>query len=311
MFTPMEETKKTRAVLLMAYGSPNNLSEIEPYYTDIRRGRKPTPELLEELTGRYAAIGGSSPLLRTTLAQAKSLEAQIAGYKIYVGMRHWTPWIREAIAEMKADGITEAVGIVMAPHYSSMSIAKYIENVEKAQELHQSDIKFNFIESWHDEDLYIDALIGKIAEAQLKFNEEERKHLHYIFTAHSLPERILAIGDPYKNQLLETCALIAGKMGISDWEFAFQSAGRTEEKWLGPDLLEVLDENVNKGIKSILVCSVGFIIDHLEVMYDIDIEARNHLAQKNVHLERARSLNDHPMLSQLFAQLIEERFASL
>jgi protoporphyrin/coproporphyrin ferrochelatase len=298
-----------RGVLVMAYGSPNAIEDIEPFYTDIRRGRKPSPELLEELTGRYMAIGGVSPLLKVTNAQAQSLyDNLITKYPVYVGMRHWEPWIKDAVTQMKQDGIEEAVGIVMAPHFSSMSIAAYIKKVEDALLVNEANIKFHFIKSWHNNPLYINALANKVKGAQALFNDEEKRDLTYVFTAHSLPERILLDNDPYKNQLLETCQLLADELHITNWQFAFQSAGRTEEKWLGPDLLESINEMTQKGVKSLLVCSVGFITDHLEVLYDIDIEAKNHVAQYGMHLERASSLNADPLLGKLFADLITNTF---
>jgi ferrochelatase len=298
-----------KGVLIMAYGSPNKPEDIEPYYTDIRRGNPPSPALLEELTGRYNAIGGSSPLLRITLAQADMLEKQLNdGTKVFTGMRHWTPWIHEAVADMQAAGIEKAVGIVMAPHYSGMSIAKYIGKVQEAKEKLNYNLDIRFIESWHDEPLYIEALKNKIDKALEKFSSEERRELVVIFTAHSLPERILAEGDPYKDQLMETSRLVAEKAGITNWTFAFQSAGRTQEKWLGPDLLHVIEEQKLKGVKSILVCSVGFITDHLEVLYDIDIEGKAKAREEGIHLERTESLNADPKLAQLFAEMVKKKF---
>lgn len=305
----MSEKMLKKGVLLMAYGSPNNLEDIEPYYTDIRRGNKPTPELLHELTERYKMIGGSSPLLKITNLQAANLQRELGDdYKVYVGMRHWNPWIHEAVEQMKNDGIEEAVGIVMAPHFSGMSIAKYIEKVEMAKQELGADINFKYIESWHNHPLFIEALESKIGEAQKHFTADELKDVTYIFTAHSLPEKILQNNDPYKDQLLETSILVADKMGIQNWTFAFQSAGRTQEKWLGPDLLDVIQELTDEGKKSLLVCSVGFITDHLEVLYDIDIEGKAKAKEVGVHLERAGSLNDHPNLGKLFKELVLEKF---
>jgi protoporphyrin/coproporphyrin ferrochelatase len=297
-----------KGVLLMAYGSPEKPEDIEPYYTDIRRGNKPSPELLHELTERYKAIGGTSPLLKITQVQATGLQKELGeDYKVFVGMRHWRPWIHEAVAEMQKAGITEAVGIVLAPHFSSMSIAKYIEKVEEAKKELGYDFEMHYVESWHDEPLYIDALAEKVNEALSRFSEEERNTVTAIYTAHSLPEKILSQGDPYREQLIETCFLLTRKVGIDSWQFAFQSAGRTQEKWLGPDLLEVIEALAAEGKKSLLVCSVGFITDHLEVMYDIDVEAKKKAKELGVHLERAGSLNDHPNLAQLFAQVVKKR----
>lgn len=295
----------------MAYGSPETEQDILPYYTDIRRGRAPSETLLAELVGRYQSIGGKSPLLEITQAQAKSVEESSEGrYKAYVGMRHWQPWIKDALAEMQADGITDAVGIVMAPHYSSMSVAKYMEAVAKACEDLSYNLHFNYISDWHNEDEYIIALAENIQQTRARFHADVVAGIKYIFTAHSLPEKILEANDPYVMQLMKTSELLAEKCGIDPdrWTFAFQSAGRTEEKWLGPDLLEVIDSLAQAGEKDIIVCSVGFITDHLEVMFDIDIEAKRRAAEYGMILERAPSLNAHPYLGKLFDRLATEKF---
>jgi ferrochelatase len=297
-----------KGVLLMAYGSPEKPEDIEPYYTDIRRGNKPTPELLAELTERYNTIGGTSPLLRITKAQAAGLQAELGDeYQVFIGMRHWTPWIHEAVADMQKAGITQAVGIVLAPHFSSMSIAKYIEKVEEAKAALNYDVDIQYVKSWHTEPLYLEILAEKVEEAKKKFTEAEHDVLTAIYTAHSLPERILQTSDPYREQLIETCQLLSLRTHIENWQFAFQSAGRTQEKWLGPDLLDVITHEANRRQKALLVCAVGFITDHLEVMYDIDVEGQQKAKELGVHLERAGSLNDHPKLVQLFANLVRER----
>lgn len=298
-----------KGVLLMAYGSPEKPEDIEPYYTDIRRGNKPTPELLAELTERYEAIGGTSPLLRITKLQAAGLQNKLGNdYRVFIGMRHWTPWIHEAVADMQKAGIQKAVGIVLAPHFSSMSIAKYIEKVEEAKKALNYDLDIQYVTSWHTESLYLEALAEKVEEAKSRFTSEELEYLTAIYTAHSLPERILQTGDPYREQLIETCQLLTLRTHIENWQFAFQSAGRTQEKWLGPDLLDVITQEAKSAKKkALLVCSVGFITDHLEVMYDIDVEGKQKANELGVHLERAGSLNDDPKLAQLFANLVKER----
>lgn len=297
-----------KGVLLMAYGSPEKTEDIEAYYIDIRRGNRPTQAQLEELTGRYNAIGGS-PLMRITMEQANNLQTELGpGYKVYIGMRHWKPWIMDAVKKMKSDNIEEAVGIVLAPHYSSMSIEKYIEKVEEAKEQVYPELNVKYIKDWHDHPLFIEALRLKIEKALKLFSENEKKDLAVIFTAHSLPERILESNDPYPDQLLETSRLTANKSGINNWRFAFQSAGRTHEKWLGPDLLEVIHNIHDEGVKQILVCSVGFITDHLEVLYDIDIEAKEKAKELHIHLERTESLNADPLLAKLFAEMILKKF---
>jgi protoporphyrin/coproporphyrin ferrochelatase len=228
-------------------------------------------------------------------------------YQVFIGMRHWKPWIMEAMEKMRQNNITKAIGIVMAPHYSSMSIEKYIEKVEEAKNQLKYPLEVNFIKSWHDHPLFIEALHKKIEKALDKFSDEEKKNIHVIFTAHSLPEKILENGDPYKDQLLETCELLAKKDHFKHWTFAFQSAGRTQDKWLGPDLLHVIDDLHGKGVKAILVCSVGFITDHLEVLYDIDIEGKNHAKNLGIHLERTESLNADILLAKLLAKLTKEK----
>jgi ferrochelatase len=297
-----------KGVLVMAYGSPDKTEDIEPYYIDIRRGMRPSPEQLQELTGRYNAIGGS-PLLRITTEQANNLQNELGeAYSVFVGMRHWKPWILDAVQHMKQEEIEEMVGIVMAPHYSSLSIEKYIGKAEEANEQLNASMKTRYIKQWHNHPLFIEALNRKITKALEHFTEKEKEGLHIIFTAHSLPERILLENDPYKDQLIETCNLISKKSNLKNWTFAFQSAGRTQEKWLGPDLLSVMDELHKNGSKAILVCSVGFITDHLEVLYDIDIEGKVHAEKLGVHLERTESLNADPLLAKLFAELIREKF---
>jgi len=298
-----------KAALIMAYGSPNKLEDILPFYTDIRRGNAPTEVLLEELTERYISIGGSSPLLKVTNAQAE-LAAEALEMPAYVGMRHWEPWVHEAVEQMQKDGVTHSVGMVMAPHFSTMSIAKYIGKVETAMKDLNYDLKINFIESWNVEPEYIQALMQKIETA---LGDWDRADAHYIFTAHSLPARILDEGDPYPNQLMETAKKLAYELGIdeSSWSFAFQSAGRTTEKWLGPDLLEKIDELELAGKTKLLICSIGFITDHLEVMYDIDIEAQDHIKNKDMAIRRADSLNADPLLGKLFGRLISEKMKEL
>ena len=291
----------------MAYGSPEMTDDIEAYYTDIRRGIPPTPVQLDALKSRYNAIGGS-PLLRITIQQAESLQEELGNeYQVYIGMRHWKPWIIDSVAKMKGDEIERAVGIVMAPHYSSMSIEKYIDKVEEAKEQLGYGLDIHFIKSWHNRPLFIEALQHKITKARKLFSGEEKENLKVVFTAHSLPEKILEQNDPYQDQLLETSKLVAEKCGITDWTFAYQSAGRTQEKWLGPDLLSVLDTLHAEGNNTVLVCPVGFVADHLEVLYDIDIEAQAKAKKMGMHLERTESLNADPLLAKMFAKLVHEK----
>ena len=294
-----------KAILILAYGAPHSLEDVEPFYTDIRRGRPPPPELLEELLGRYRAIGGKSPLLDITQRQSQALAARWGGeIKTYIGMRHWTPWIADTVKEMAEDGVEEAVVIVMAPHFSSMSIAKYREHVELANAALETPIRFHYVDSWHTEPAFIDALVHRTQLAMEHFSAEEREKLTVLFSAHSLPKKILESGDPYPDQLMETSRLVAKAAGISRWRFAYQSAGRTRDPWLGPDVLDVLDELGASGESAALVCVVGFVADHLEVLFDIDVEAKPHAEALGIHLERIEMLNDSPMLIDALAGVV-------
>ncbi len=297
---------KTIGILLMAYGTPRSLDEVETYYTHIRRGNKPPQPLLDELIGRYKAIGGVSPLNEITDEQARKLEQTLnvkdSRYKVYIGMKHAAPFIADAVRRMAADGIEEAVGIVLAPHYSTMSVGVYTKEALEAAE--EALMKLHCVSSWHMEDAFLDALEERLREALEKFSEEERCQLKVVFSAHSLPERILALGDPYPEQLLETSRALASRLLIDDWQFAWQSAGRTAEPWLGPDLLVVMGELAEKGYRAMLSCPIGFVADHLEVLYDLDIEAQQHASQKGIHFERTASLNaDQRMIDALVAAI--------
>lgn len=293
-----------RAVLLMAYGAPDRPEDIAPFYTDIRGGRPPTEALLHELAGRYNAIGGASPLSRITRAQAQALREELGPQiPVYVGMRHWNPRIAEAVAQMASDGIEEATAIVLAPHYSRMSVGKYFEALDAAVAATPGAPTFRKIDTWHLHPIYLDALASRTRDALSLFPANERSDVMVVFTAHSLPQRILEWSDPYPVQLSATAQHLAEMLNIRHWRLGYQSAGRTNEPWLGPDLLQVIDEEVQAGRKSILVCVIGFIADHLEVLYDVDIEARAHAAEHGVHLERITMLNSDPILARCLADL--------
>lgn len=296
-------TPEKNAVLLMAYGAPSSLDEVEPFYTDIRGGRRPTPELLEELLGRYRRIGGRSPLLEITTRQAQALSRRLDGMPVYVGMRHWTPWIRDAVAAMARDGVTNATAIVLAPHYSAMSIGKYEAAMRDALAAHAPHMSVRLVRNWHLHPMFLAALEQRVRAAMEKFPPEERAGLTVFFTAHSLPQRIVKEGDPYPDQLRETSEALAARLGLARWQFAFQSAGRTPEPWLGPDILDAIRASASDGHRSILVCVVGFIADHLEVLYDIDVDARTLAGSLGVHLERIEMLNDDPALTGCLADL--------
>jgi len=295
------------AVLLMAYGSPDRLDQVEAYYTDIRRGNPPTPELLEELMGRYRAIGGGSPLSRIVETQRAALEALLAArgrpMRVYAGMRHIEPRIGRIVEGMAADGVERFVAIALAPQKSS-NAAGYRRAVDVALAgLGDGAPSAVFVDSWYDQPRFIEALAETAREALARFPDPAR--VRVMFTAHSLPARVVAEGDPYPDELAGTAALVARRLGLAGYEFAFQSAGRTGEPWLGPDILEEIKRLAGTGVTELLIRPVGFVADHLEVLYDIDIEAQATARAVGVRLERARSMNDDPIFIAGLADLAQ------
>jgi len=281
------------AVILMAYGSPATAEDVPAYLADIREGRPVSQEAIDELTERYRRIGGRSPLDEITEAQRAALEREL-GVPVFVGMKHWRPRIAEAVETALAGGADTLVGLVLAPHYSRLSIAGYRERLEQAL---QGRAELVFVESWHDHPPFLDVLADRV-----------RGHGgQVVFTAHSLPERILRDGDPYRDQLLETSRLVAERAGLADWSFAFQSASPTGEPWLGPDILEELDRLAANGVRRVLVCPIGFVSDHLEILWDLDIEAQERAAELGLELERIESLNDDPAFVRALGALVRER----
>ena len=314
-------------VLVMAYGTPRSLDEVEAYYTDIRRGRPP-PDLLEELTARYRAIGGRSPLLEITSAQARGIEERL-GVRAYIGQKHAAPFISDAIEKMRGDHVERAVGLVLAPHYSSMSVGDYAHRAERAAAELSWNGKLDIIESWHLEPGYLELLEERVLTARAQLPEGSRDGATVVFSAHSLPERILASGDPYPAQLAETAGAVAARAGLESWRVAWQSAGRTAEPWLGPDILEVIVEladargpgsagsqhargtgsagSQTQGAPGIIVCPCGFVSDHLEVLYDIDIEAARLAAKLDMPFVRTASPNDDPKFLDALAAVAARR----
>lgn len=280
------------AVLLMAYGTPRDLDDVEAYYTHIRHGRPPSPEALAELTARYRAIGGRSPLLEITQAQADGLSAAL-GVPVFVGQKHAAPFIADAFARIAESNADHVVGLVLAPHFSSMSVGDYERRARgAASELGWSGT-FAMVSSWHLEPGYIELLARRV-EAALATIDSDSSETTVIFSAHSLPTRILRDGDPYPQQLDETAGAVAQRIGIERWTTAWQSAGATADEWLGPDLLEVLERCAADGARGVVVCPCGFVADHLEVLYDVDIEAKDKATALNLQLARTESPNAAP-----------------
>lgn len=300
------------AVLLMAYGSPDRLDQVEAYYTDIRRGNAPPPHLLEELLGRYRAIGGGSPLSRIVEGQRVALAGELAGrgraIPVYAGMRHIEPRIGAIVEGMAGDGVERFVAIALAPQRSS-NAAGYRRAVDAALAgLGDAAPDVLFVDSWHDQPRFVEALAGTTAEALRRFPDPAA--VHVMFTAHSLPARVVAEGDPYPDELARTAALVAEQLGLATYHFAFQSAGRTGEPWLGPDILDEIRRLAADGVRELVVRPVGFVADHLEVLYDIDIEAQGVARDVGIHLERARSMNDDPTFIAGLADVAEAALAA-
>lgn len=293
------------AVLLMAYGTPRTREEIEPYYTDIRRGRAPTPEQLADLTSRYEALGGTSPLAARTEAQRTALqtaldEAAPDGYEVVLGLKHAEPKVEAAVDQLAARGFTQLVGLVLAPHYSAFSIGQYLERATAAAEPHGLSVKG--IESWATEPAFVKFVADDLRDKLSAMPTGTR----VLFTAHSLPERIIAAGDRYPDELVSTARAVAAVVPLTDeqWSIAWQSAGRTPEPWLGPDILQVIDELADAGTPGVLVSAVGFVADHLEVLYDLDIEATRRADARGIAFARTSCVNDNPQVLAALAQRV-------
>jgi ferrochelatase len=299
-------------VLVMAYGAPESLEEIAGYLADIRLGR-PTPRaVLDDVTESYRAIGGRSPLLELTRRQVAALSEALGDeFRCYLGMRHWSPWIEDAVRDMVEDGIERAVGLVLAPQFSALSVARYQQKVADGLELARGRIAFEHVPSYHDAPGLIEAFASRVEEGLARWPAEERDHVHVVFSAHSLPERVLAAGDPYGAQCLETAALVAERAGLPDerWSWAYQSAGRTPEPWAGPDLGEHLEELAARGIRDVVSVPVGFVADHVEVLFDVDVGARAVADRLGMRLERPPSLNDDPIFIAALVELVRARAA--
>jgi protoporphyrin/coproporphyrin ferrochelatase len=280
------------AVVLMAYGSPATADDIRPYLEDIREGRPVSEHAVEELTERYRRIGGRSPLDEITERQRAALQAEL-GVPVFVGMKHWRPRIADAVEQALAGGADVIVGLVLAPHYSELSIAGYRDRLEAAL---AGRAALAFIESWHDHGPFLDVLADRVRGTDA----------HVIFTAHSLPARISQTGDPYQAQLLASARAIAERAALRDWSFAFQSASPTGEPWLGPDILEELETLHARGVRSVLAAPVGFVSDHLEILWDLDVEAREKAAELGIEFDRIDSLNDDPAFIAALADLARQ-----
>ncbi|MDR4937555.1 ferrochelatase [Rossellomorea marisflavi] len=273
-------SKKKMGLLVMAYGTPYKEEDLERYYTHIRHGRAPSSELLEDLRGRYEAIGGISPLAKITLDQAKSLEEHLNDmqdeieFKMYLGLKHIEPFVEDAVEQMHRDGIEEAVSIVLAPHFSTFSVKSYNGRAKEAAEKLGGPV-ITSVESWYDEPKFIQYWVDRVKETYAGMSSEERESAVLIVSAHSLPQRILQSGDPYPKQLEDTARMIADGAGVKEYAVGWQSEGNTPDPWLGPDVQDLTrDLHEEKGYKTFVYTPVGFVSDHLEVLYDNDYECK-------------------------------------
>ena len=284
----------------MAYGTPATPDDIEAYYTHVRRGRPPTAELLADLRRRYEAIGGTSPLLERTREQAAGVQAALGdGFRVELGMKHAPPFIEDGLAALVEAGVGHVVGLVLAPHYSALSVGEYVKRAEQAAK--GARIPITIVKSWHLATGYLDLLAGFVREEVARLDVDP---VEVVFTAHSLPTRILDMGDPYPDQLAETADAVAARADLDSWSVGWQSAGRTPEPWIGPDLLVVLPGLVHAGMAGVVVCAAGFVSDHLEVLYDLDVEARAEADRLGLAFTRTASPNAHPLLCATLAEVI-------
>lgn len=314
-----DRTTAPVAVVLMAYGTPRTPDEIEPYYTDIRRGRPPTPEALADLVARYAAIGGVSPLAQLTEAQRDALQAaldrdQPGRFHVTLGLKHADPKVEVAARAAAESGATSVVGLVLAPHYSSYSIGQYLDRTRQGVDESGAGIAVVGVESWATEPAFVEFLADDLAARVASMRNDTGGRVRVLFTAHSLPQRIIDGGDPYPDQLRATAEAVAARVGLvegDDWQIAWQSAGRTPEPWIGPDILEVIDElgtdranRPDDAVAGVIVCACGFVADHLEVLFDLDIEAAGRAESHGLAFDRTACVNDDPNVMAALARRV-------
>lgn len=296
-------------VLLMAYGGPDKLDDVAPYLRDVRNYRPTSDELIHEISERYAQIGGRSPILELTNAQAAALQTALdrqnapGTFRVFVGMRHWHPFIKDVLSDMRDANISRAVGLVMAPHYSRMSIGAYYQRADESG----SEIEIAPIERWHLLPGYLDAVEGRVREALARFPDKVRDSVPVIFTAHSLPEKIQTWDDPYPAELRATTEALGARIAPQPFGFAYQSAAMTPDPWLGPDAGDVISRHATEGQRDVLLAPIGFVCEHVEILFDIDIEFKRQADDLGVRLERIAMVNDHPAMIEGLAGLVRAR----
>jgi len=293
-------------VLLLAHGAPDRLEDIPAFLLNVRGGRPLPDAVVREIAHRYSLIGGGSPLLRLTNLQAQAL-ARILAHPVYVGMRNWKPFISETVRRLNSDGVKKVVTLCLAPQNSRTSIGLYKQYLHEAIQRNAPRLKVNFIESWHDHPLLIEAFCERVAAARVRVEAEAGRPVPVIFTAHSAPQKTIADGDPYEQQARETAALVARALGLAEYRMAFQSQGMTPEPWIGPRVEAQIDELAAAGETHVLLAPIGFVCDHVEILYDIDVLFRDHGRAKGVAVHRSESLNDSPLFIQALAAIVSER----
>lgn len=312
----MSPSQRPTAILLMAMGGPDCLENVEPFLLDVRGGRPTPPELVEEIRERYRATGGKSPAVGITQNVAKKLERRLnetgnTRHKVYVGLRHWHPFIQETYAELLKDAPEQVIGLCMAPQQSALSTGAYRKKVEEARAALQSTLPVSYVGSWHRHPKLVAAITENIRQALLKFPVGLRPGVPVLFTAHSLPERIVAMKDPYPHEVKGTVEAVTALLGDQPTRFAYQSQGRSSEPWLGPTVESVLESLHREGHQHVLVAPIGFICDHVETMFDIDIELKQLAASKGMQLERMAMLNDSPALVEILLDVLAPHESSL
>jgi ferrochelatase len=297
-------------VLLLAHGAPDKLEDIPEFLLNVRGGRPLPDPVVNEITHRYSLIGGGSPLLRLTTLQADAL-AKLIAHPVYVGMRNWRPFIPEAVRRLSEDGVKRLVAVCLAPQNSRTSIGLYRKYLMDAVEQVQPGLLVDFVEDYHNHPGLIEAYRERAAAAVAAATQDTGGPVPIIFTAHSVPERTIAEGDPYERQVRETATLVAGAMGLTEYRVAFQSQGMTAEKWIGPTVESQIDELAQTGVKNVLLIPVGFVSDHVEILYDIDVLFHDYGKARGVAVRRSESLNDSPKFAAALASLVTARIETL
>lgn len=299
------------AVLLMAYGTPETLDQVEAYFTHIRGGRAPSADAVAGLRRRYDLVGGGTPLLQITRRTASALEAELAAQrgdgarrKVYVGMKHWHPYIGDVLRTMAEDGVERITAIALAPHYSRISIGGYRKAMDEAQAVLGRALDIHLVERWHAQPEFIQMMADLVRAGLDSFEPAERDSVVVVFSAHSLPVRIREWDDPYERELLESSDATARAVGIQNWRFAWQSAGQTGEPWIGPDILEYLGTLHAEGVRNVLQVPIGFVSEHLEILWDIDHEAMDRARELGMTLHRTELPNDSAPLVRTLAAVV-------